>query len=142
MSKIVVASFHEDENEMFERVIAALGDNVELEEFSRSPVMQFEKGLNIYPERHQVCITEKMIPLSRHEYDLLYFLARHPGWAFSKKQIFEAVWDMESENLLSTVVNTVSRLRRKIEPDPQEPTYIQTVQGYGYKLAVQPINKD
>lgn len=142
MGKIVVATFREDENEIFERVVAALGEAVEQKELLRISAIQFEQGLSICPKHHQVCISGKEIPLSQHEYDLLFLLAEHPGWAYSKEQIFETVWDMDSNSFLSAVANTVSRLRRKIEPDPQKPTYIQTVQGYGYKLAVQVIDKN
>ena len=69
------------------------------------------------------------------EYGALCCLAASPGRVFTKEQIFEAVWSMESESCQSNVTNVICNLRKKIEPDNKNPTYIKTVLGIGYKFA-------
>ena len=75
------------------------------------------------------------ISLTRLEYGALCYLAASPGRVFTRVQIFEAVWSMESESCQSNVTNVICNLRKKIEPDSQNPTYIKTVLGIGYKFA-------
>ena len=74
------------------------------------------------------------ISLTRLEYGTLCHLAASPGRVFTQEQIFEAVWSMDSESCQSCVVNVIYNLRKKIEPDRKNPTYIKTVLGIGYKF--------
>lgn len=74
------------------------------------------------------------LPLTAKEFDLLLFLARHPGQVFSRAQLLDQVWDYTFAGDASTVTVHVRRLREKIEPDPLHPHYIKTVWGIGYKL--------
>ncbi|MEZ4611793.1 MAG: response regulator transcription factor [Caldilineaceae bacterium] len=74
------------------------------------------------------------IVLTAKEFDLLWMLAGHPRQVFSRTQLLDRVWG-ETEYLdPSTVTVHVRRLREKIEPDPSDPAYIQTVWGVGYKF--------
>ncbi len=89
----------------------------------------------------QILLPEKMVyrngqelPLNRHEFDTLVYLARHPGWVRSKAQIYEAVWTEEVEDYENAVMWCISRLRKKMEPDPDRLQYIHTVKGIGYKF--------
>ena len=68
------------------------------------------------------------------EFDLLYFLMRHPGQVFSREQLLDQVWGFTFASDASTVTVHIRRLREKIEPDPSNPQYIQTVWGVGYKF--------
>ena len=72
--------------------------------------------------------------LTQREYDLLLFLARHPGRAFSRDQLMDAVWQYAFYTDTSTVTVHVRRLRAKIEADPARPEHIQTVWGVGYRF--------
>ena len=74
------------------------------------------------------------IPLNRHEFDTLVYLARHPSWVQSKEQIYEAVWTEEAENYENAVMWCISQLRKKLEPDPDRLQYIHTIKGVGYKF--------
>ena len=76
----------------------------------------------------------KEIPLTRHEFDTLVYLARHPGWVCSKEQIYEAVWTEEVVDYENAVMWCISQLRKKLEPDPDRLQYIHTVKGVGYKF--------
>ena len=76
------------------------------------------------------------VNLTRLEYNTLVFLASNPGIVLTKTQIFEAVWNMDSNSCHSSVSNVIYNLRKKIEQDSKNPTYIKTVLGVGYKFDV------
>ncbi len=74
------------------------------------------------------------ISLTPKEFDILYFLAENRGEVFTKEQIYKAVW---SEDYLlddSNIMAFIRKLRKKIEPNPDEPKYILTIWGIGYKF--------
>ena len=73
----------------------------------------------------------KMETMSFGVFPTLFF----PGNVLTQEQIFEAVWNMDSDSCHSSVVNVIYNLRKKIEPDSKNPTYIKTVLGIGYKFA-------
>lgn len=87
----------------------------------------------LLPEK-KVYRNGKEILLNRHEFDILVYLARHPGWIRSKEQIYEAVWMEEVMNYENAVMWCISQLRKKLEPDPDRLQYIHTVKGMGYKF--------
>ena len=74
------------------------------------------------------------VALSQREFDLLWFLAGHPGQAFSRDQLLDRVWEPAFHGDTGTVTVHVRRLRAKIEPDPERPRHIQTVWGVGYRF--------
>ena len=74
------------------------------------------------------------IPMTAREFDLLYFLAQHPGQVFSRDQLIDAVWDYQAISDAGTVTVHIRRIRAKLEPDPSRPRYLKTVWGVGYKL--------
>ncbi len=91
--------------------------------------------LRIDPRTRSVAVKENdNISLTAKEFDLLWFLARHPRQVFTRTQLLDQVWGMEFYGDDSTVTVHVRRLREKIEPDPANPTYVQTVWGVGYKF--------
>jgi two-component system response regulator ResD len=91
-------------------------------------------GLLIDPAGRSVSLDGQPIGLTLREFDLLLFLARHPGQVFSRDQLIDLVWQLPFCNDSSTVTVHVRRLRAKIEPDPSRPRFIQTVWGVGYRL--------
>jgi DNA-binding response OmpR family regulator len=74
------------------------------------------------------------IPMTAREFDLLHFLAEHPGQVFSRDQLIDAVWDYNAISDAGTVTVHIRRIRAKLEPDPSRPRYLKTVWGVGYKL--------
>jgi len=74
------------------------------------------------------------IPMTAREFDLVYFLAQHPGQVFSRDQLIDAVWDYHAISDPGTVTVHIRRIRAKLEPDPSRPRYLKTVWGVGYKL--------
>lgn len=92
------------------------------------------KGLEIDLKKIHVVKNEKKILLRAKEFELLAFLAQHQGQVFSKKQIFENVWENDYMHDDNTVTVHIRRLRKKIEDDPDNPELIKTVWGLGYKF--------
>lgn len=74
------------------------------------------------------------LPLKNKEYELLLFLMRHPGQVFSREDLYELIWSLESMGDNMTVAVHVNRLREKIEDDSALPQLLQTVWGVGYRL--------
>ncbi|MNF14120.1 Alkaline phosphatase synthesis transcriptional regulatory protein SphR [compost metagenome] len=70
------------------------------------------------------------------EFDLLSFLALNPNHVFSKQELFEQLWGMDSLGEIATVTVHIRRLREKIEADPSNPQYIETIWGAGYRLTI------
>jgi two-component system response regulator ResD len=90
--------------------------------------------VRIDPRARSVHVDDKAIELTSKEFDLLWFLASHPGQVFTRTQLLDHVWGYEFFGDASTVTVHVRRLREKIEPDPADPRYIATVWGVGYKF--------
>jgi two-component system response regulator ResD len=90
--------------------------------------------LRIDPQTRVVKANDEKVPLTAKEFDLLWVLARRPGWVFNRNQLLDLVWGLTEYIDPSTVTVHVHRLREKIEADPSSPRHIQTVWGVGYKF--------
>ena len=90
--------------------------------------------MTIDPSSRRVFVRGEEVQLTQREFDVLLFLARHPGQVFSRNQLMDAVWQYSFYTDTSTVTVHVRRLRSKIEPDPAQPRHIQTVWGVGYRF--------
>lgn len=84
--------------------------------------------------RRRVEVAGQEVDLRRREYDLLAFLARHPGEVFTREQLVSEVWRAPGGVGLSTVTVHVRRLRQRLERDPARPRWIETVRGVGYRF--------
>ena len=85
-------------------------------------------------ESFEVKIGGKLIALTAKEFEILKLFLLNPKKVFTKTQLFKSVWGENYLNDENTVMVHIRRLREKIEPDPSNPGYIQTVWGIGYKL--------
>lgn len=92
-------------------------------------------ALCIDARAHRVTVEGREVVLTRREFDLLHFLVRHPGEAFTRGQLMERVWGHSRYPDTTTVTVHVRRLRAKVERDPSEPRWIETVWGVGYRFA-------
>ena len=92
------------------------------------------KDMEINLEGHWVKKSGKAIHLTRTEFDLLATLARHPGQTISRAQLVDDLHGARIEGFDRSIDAHVKNLRKKIEPDPINPIYIQTVYGIGYKF--------
>ena len=85
-------------------------------------------------ERHQVNINNELISLPLKEFELLEFLVRNSGRVLTRAQLIDRVWGSDYFGDTKTLDVHVKRLRAKIESDPANPVYIQTIRGLGYKF--------
>ena len=86
---------------------------------------------------HQVLVGGEKVDLSPMEFDLLAFLMDHPGRVYTRLELLETLRGTTYEAFERSIDSHVKRLRQKIEPDPSLPSYVQTVFGVGYKLALE-----
>ena len=91
-------------------------------------------GLRINPQLRTVERDGMPVELTAREFELLHFLASHPGQVFTREQLLDQVWDYHFPGDTSTVTVHIRRLREKVEPDAVRPSYVKTVWGVGYKV--------
>ena len=96
-------------------------------------VMSFP-GLEIRVKEQTALRDGEPVHLSYYEFFTLCYLARHPGWVFTKKQIYEAVWEQPGEKCEASVSSVISQLRKKLDPANSRDGYIRTVINSGYKF--------
>jgi len=91
---------------------------------------------NLAIDREKCCAFKdgEPIELGAKEFKLLLHFIEHPEKVFTKRQLYQAVWDEEYYFDDNTVMVHISRLRNRIEDDPQKPNYLKTIRGIGYKL--------
>ena len=124
--------------ELMARVKANIRRTVMQQSGSAEGAMSAGGGLTINPENYQVCKRDKPIDLTQREYELLTFLASHPGKVYSRTDRMEQVWNYGyGGDDVRTVDVTVRRLREKIEDDPASPTLILTRRGVGYYFSAE-----
>lgn len=92
------------------------------------------KGMVIDKANRLVAVNNNTVELTGKEFDLLFFLATNKGRVFTKKQIYTQVWEEDYAFDDSNIMSFISKLRKKIEPNPENPFYIQTVRGVGYRF--------
>jgi two-component system, OmpR family, response regulator ResD len=92
------------------------------------------EGLELDPVARRVTVRGEEAQLTVREYDLLLHFMRHPGQVFSRDQLMDAVWQYSFYTDTSTVTVHVRRLRSKIEEEPSNPRWLQTVWGVGYRF--------
>jgi two-component system response regulator ResD len=91
-------------------------------------------GLRIEPASRRVLVDDREAVLTQREFDLLLFLARHPGRVFTRDELMDRVWKYSFYTDTSTVTVHIRRLRAKVEPDPERPRFVETVWGVGYRF--------
>lgn len=92
------------------------------------------KDMVIDRANRTVSVRNIPVDLTSKEFDLLFFLASNKGRVFTKKQIYTQVWEEEYAFDDNNIMSFISKLRKKIEPEPEHPFYILTVRGVGYRF--------
>ena len=113
------------------RVRAVLRRGVSSKQAARYIAVQ---DLKIDLEGHQVKRTDDLVELTPTEFNILVALAEHPGRVFSRLQLLEATQGQAYEGYERTIDAHIKNLRAKLELNPKEPRYIQTVFGVGYRI--------
>ena len=99
-----------------------------------SPVVD-AGDLSIDRERRTATVRGGRIELTKQEFDLLYLMASRPGAVFTRAALLQEVWSDDTYVTDRTVDTVISRLRRKIDRDPQDPAMLLTAWGVGYKFS-------
>ena len=92
------------------------------------------RGLEIYTASHKVFVNGKEVQMTTKEYELLIFFAANPNIVFTKEQIFDTIWGDEYFGETATVPVHIQKIRKKIEKDPSNPEFIETLWGTGYRF--------
>jgi DNA-binding response OmpR family regulator len=100
----------------------------------RAPVVETGE-LSLDRERRTATVRGERVELTKQEFDLLWLLASRPGAVFTRAALLQEVWSDDTYVTDRTVDTVISRLRRKIERDPQDPEMLLTAWGVGYKFA-------
>jgi DNA-binding response OmpR family regulator len=94
------------------------------------------RGLSMDKSSRRAFINEKEVILTTKEFDLLIYLAANPNKVFTKEELFERIWGIDSQGDIPTVTVHIRKIREKIEIDPSNPQYIETIWGVGYRFEV------
>ncbi len=98
--------------------------------------------LVIDPGRREVTLNEELVNLTALEFDLLHFLACHPGRVVRRSELIQEVWEYDYVGDQRVVDVHIGQIRKKIEVDSSQPSLIQTVRGVGYKFEAPPHQKN
>lgn len=90
--------------------------------------------LEIFLNRYEAFLRGELVNLTGKEFEILAFMASHPGEVFTREQILNFLWGEDNSKDLNTVTVFIRKIREKIEDDPPHPRYIQTVWRVGYKF--------
>ncbi|MDD5934907.1 MAG: response regulator transcription factor [Clostridiales bacterium] len=94
------------------------------------------RGIKIDKTARRVYINGEEKAFTTKEFDLLTFLAQNPNHVYTKEQLFQEIWDMESIGDIATVTVHIKKIREKIEANTSKPQYIETIWGVGYRFKV------
>lgn len=94
------------------------------------------RGLKIDKTARRVYVNGEEKTFTTKEFDLLTFLAQNPNHVFTKEELFNKIWDMESVGDIATVTVHIKKIREKIEFNTSKPQYIETIWGVGYRFKV------
>src|SRR3954447_16055079 len=122
-------------NEMVARVKAHLTryERLSMKQHTESQEI-YIRGLSIDRSSRRVFVNNQEVTFTTKEFDVLTFLAMNPNQVFSKDHLFERIWGYDSIGDVSTVTVHIRKIREKIETDPSNPEYIETVWGAGYRF--------
>lgn len=91
-------------------------------------------SLKIFVDRHEVYKDNRLVSLTKKEFELLIYLAKRPGRTLSRERLLEMVWGFDYPDDTRLVDVHIGKLREKIEADTKKPVFIKTVRGFGYKF--------
>lgn len=115
-------------------LVARVKAHLRREEMDAEPAIQTIGPFRLDRSGHRVYLGERELPLTTTEFNLLEFFLNHPGRAYSRDQLLEAVWGEQRFVTPRTVDVHIRRLREQIEEQPDNPRYLTTVRGFGYRF--------
>jgi two-component system alkaline phosphatase synthesis response regulator PhoP len=100
-----------------------------------TPRILVSGGLRLDVDHHSLLVNAQRVELTRTEFNLMEVFLANPGYTITRDELLEKALGYAYEGLGRALDTHIRNLRRKIEPDPDNPTYIETVHGIGYRLA-------
>lgn len=128
----LIKPFHMDE--LIARIVSLLRRYTRFNQKGGQPMLFDFDGLTINFDSRSISTVNGNFELPPKEFAFLLFLAKKQGKILTKQQIYEEVWEEDYGYDDSNIMVIVSRLRKKIEENPRNPKYIQTVKGIGYRF--------
>ena len=133
----LIVEFKDTETTILHQVLSVIRGCAKMEEYKLDlPNETTFSGLSIFPDQRRILVEGKEIYFTHHEFDMMIFLARHPGQVFTREQLLDHIWGYEYIGDTRTVDVHIKRLREKIKD--HDKWSIATVWGIGYKFEVKP----
>ena len=102
---------------------------------NRAPMDVYQIGeVKVNFSTHEATRDDKPVNFTALEYDILHYLIENEGQTVSRKQLLRDVWGIDQDIITRTIDRHMASIRKKVEPDPSDPLYIETVYGIGYRF--------
>ncbi|MDO4555289.1 MAG: response regulator transcription factor [Lachnospiraceae bacterium] len=135
IGKIIILSLSEEEEEIVNEIVNKLVSRKGFQ-YEKKPLSDklIYSNLEIHPYSRKVYHRHEKVELTYIEFEILSLLARSPGRVFSKETIYDLLWNEPYSGDYNIIMSHIRHIREKIEDDPSNPVYIQTVWGVGYRF--------
>ena len=132
---MLILTFEDSEEEILNHIISCVNTGARAFQVIENAKTNLSYGdIVILLDKRELFRKQEKIDLSFIEFEILHLLMRSPGRVFSKKQIYDIIWNEPYSGDYNVVMRHICNIREKIEDDPGQPMYIQTVRGVGYRF--------
>ena len=132
---MLILTFEDSEEEILNHIISCVNTGARAFQVIENAKTNLSYGdIVILLDKRELFRKQEKIDLSFIEFEILHLLMRSPGGVFSKEQIYDIIWNEPYSGDYNVVMRHICNIREKIEDDPGQPLYIQTVRGVGYRF--------
>ena len=132
---MLILTFEDSEEEILNHIISCVNTGARAFQVIENAKINLSYGdIVILLDKRELFRKQEKIDLSFTEFEILHLLMRSPGRVFSKEQIYDIIWNEPYSGDYNVVMRHICNIREKIEDDPGQPLYIQTVRGVGYRF--------
>ena len=132
---MLILTFEDSEEEILNHIIPFVNTGARAFQVIENAKTNLSYGdIVILLDKRELFRKQEKIDLSFIEFEILHLLMRSPGRVFSKEQIYDIIWNEPYSGDYNVVMRHICNIREKIEDDPGQPMYIQTVRGVGYRF--------
>ena len=132
---MLILTFEDSEEEILNHIISCVNTGARAFQVIENAKTNLSYGdIVILLDKRELFRKQEKIDLSFIEFEILHLLMRSPGRVFSKEQIYNIIWNEPYSGDYNVVMRHICNIREKIEDDPGQPMYIQTVRGVGYRF--------
>ena len=132
---MLILTFEDNEEEILNHIISCVNTGARAFQVIENAKTNLSYGdIVILLDKRELFRKQEKIDVSFIEFEILHLLMRSPGRVFSKEQIYDIIWNEPYSGDYNVVMRHICNIREKIEDDPGQPMYIQTVRGVGYRF--------